>query len=244
MSRKIAVVTGANRGLGLEITRCLAEKGILVVLAARDQAKGLKAAEDFQKDELTVRFHELDVTSAASISVFGDFLEKEFGRCDILVNNAGILPDVKDHAIGDTNGGLRAPMENVRMAMETNAYGPLLMCQRLIPLMIKNNFGRIVNMSSDLASLTNMVADGKFMSYRMSKTALNMVTRVLASEIKGLGANILINSCTPGWCKTDLGGPYAPRDVKQGADTPVWLATLPDGGPSGGFFADRKPMAW
>jgi NAD(P)-dependent dehydrogenase (short-subunit alcohol dehydrogenase family) len=244
MTRRIAVVTGANRGIGLEIVRLLAEKNISVILAARDRAKGLKAAEDFQKDELTVRYHELDVTSAASISAFGDFLEKEFGRCDILVNNAGIFPDVKDHDLGDPGGGLRAPLENIRRAMETNAYGPLLLCQRLIPLMVKNNYGRIVNMASDLASLTHLDEDGKFLAYRISKAALNMVTRVLAAEIKAQNRNILINSCTPGWCRTDMGGPHAPRDVKQGADTPVWLATLPDNGPTGGFFADRKPIAW
>lgn len=243
MRTKVALVTGGNRGLGWEIVRQLAMQGILVILASRDKDRGMMTAGEFERQGLSVRFVALDVNSAASIEAVGDFIKKEFGRCDILVNNAGVFPDVKDYNVGDPVGGLGVPLENVRRAMETNAYGALLMCQEFIPLMKKNDYGRIVNMSSDLAQLTELAdPDGKFLAYRMSKVALNMITRVLAAETAG--TNILINSCTPGWCRTDMGGPYAERSAAEGADTPVWLAALPDDGPTGGFFRDRKPIVW
>ena len=244
MVRKVAIVTGGNRGLGWEIVRQLALKDVLVVLTARDRDKGLMAAEEFARQELPVRFHELDVTCATSIQALGDFLEKEFGRCDILVNNAGIFPDVTNHDAGDPGGGLQAPLDNIRRAMDTNTYGPLLLCQRLIPLMKKHKYGRIVNMSSDLAQLAGPVGHGRFLAYRISKLALNMVTCTFAEELKAQGENILINSVTPGWCKTDMGGPQAPRNPSDGAEGVVWLATLPEGGPTGGFFKDKKPIPW
>ncbi|MBF0595278.1 MAG: SDR family oxidoreductase [Candidatus Omnitrophica bacterium] len=242
MQHRVAVVTGGNRGLGWEIVRQLAEKDICVVLAGRNREKGLMAAGEFERQELAVRYAELDVTSAASIQALGDFVEKTFGRCDILVNNAGIFPDVWEYSVDDPLG-LHMPIDRARLAMETNAYAPLLLCELFIPLMKKNNYGRIVNMSSDLAQLTRLQdSSGKYLAYRMSKVALNMVTRVFAAETAG--TNMLINSCTPGWCRTDMGGAGAPRTAGQGADTPVWLATLPDGGPTGGFFKDRQPIDW
>ncbi|MEI6437515.1 MAG: SDR family oxidoreductase [Candidatus Omnitrophota bacterium] len=243
MDYRVAVVTGGNRGLGREIVRQLAEQDILVVLACRDREKGLLAVSEFEREELSVRFAPLDVSSAASVGVLGDFVHKTFGRCDILVNNAGIFPDVWDRPAIAPADGLHTPLEFVRKAMEVNTYAPLLLCQQFIPLMKRHDYGRIVNMSSDLAQLSDLTnPEGRFLAYRMSKTALNMVTRVLAAETAG--TNILINSCTPGWCRTDMGGPQAPRTAEQGADTPVWLATLPNSGPTGGFFKDRQPIAW
>lgn len=247
MAQRIAVVTGGNGGLGREITRQLALQGILVVLTARNAKKGLDTAQGFIREKLPVRFHQLDVTSSSSIDALGIFLEKEFGRCDILINCAGIFPDIMrdgacDHDRGDPDRALHVPLENIRTAMETNTYGPLLLSQRLVPLMQKNRYGRIVNISSGLGQLSDFEGKGEFVAYRISKTALNMVTLTLAAELKG--TNILVNSVCPGWCKTDMGGPYALRSAQEGAEGVVYLATLPDTGPTGGFFRDRKPISW
>ena len=234
MVKRVAVVTGANRGIGKEIACQLAQKGLTVILTSRDEAKGLKAVDDFQKDRVPVRFHLLDVTSPASIQTFVEFMTREIGRCDVLVNNAGIFPDREDSSI------FNAKIETIRIAMETNVYGPLQLCQGLVPLMRKNSYGRIVNLSSGMGQLKDM--NGGCPGYRISKTSINALTRILNDEL--LGENILVNSMCPGWVKTDMGGPGATRSVEQGADTAVWLATLPDNGPRGGFFRDRKPFAW
>jgi NAD(P)-dependent dehydrogenase (short-subunit alcohol dehydrogenase family) len=234
MKSRIAVVTGANRGIGLEVCRQLAKLGLVVVLTSRDKDKGLKAVADLQKKELPVRFHPLDVTSASSVRELAAFLEKEFGRCDVLVNNAGIFPDESGSGIFTTD------IQTVRTAMETNVYGPILLCQALVPLMKKNKYGRIVNFSSGMGQLSEM--NGGSPAYRISKTAINAVTRIVHAEIEG--GNILVNSLCPGWVKTAMGGAGATRSVEQGADTAVWLATLPDDGPSGKFFRDRKEMSW
>lgn len=234
MNQRVAVVTGANRGIGLETVRQLAGRGITVVLTSRNEKKGLKAVEVLKQQNLPVFFHVLDVANALSIHQFAYFMTEEFKRCDVLVNNAGIFPDQDDSSIFD------AKTETIRMAMETNVYGPVLLCQALVPLMRKNNYGRIVNLSSGMGQLSDM--NGHNPGYRISKTAINAVTRILNDELQG--ENILVNSMCPGWVKTDMGGPGATRPVEEGADTAVWLATLPDHGPRGGFFRDRKPMTW
>lgn len=240
LKEKIAVVTGANRGIGFEICRQLAEKGILVILTSRDEKKGLQACEKLDKEELPVRFHQLDVDHAASINNLKNFIEKEFGRCDILVNNAGIFPDVSNTSDEEDSSIFKVHLDTIRQAITTNVFGPLLMCQALIPLMKKNHYGRIVNMSSGMGQLTHM--NGGYPAYRFSKTALNTLTRILNDEL--LEHNILINSMCPGWVKTDMGGPGATRSIEEGADTAVWLATLPDKGPRGQFFRDRKEIPW
>ncbi len=242
LKERVAVVTGSNRGIGLEICRQLAAKGMLVILSCRDKAQGLAAAEKLQKQELAVRFHELDVDHAGSIMQLAEFVEKEFGRCDILVNNAGIFPDsLSGNASGETDSSaLHVKIETINKALTTNVYGPLLMCQALIPLMKKNNYGRIVNVSSGLGQLTDM--QGGYPAYRLSKTALNVLTRMFSHELKEF--NILVNSMSPGWVKTQMGGPQAPLSVEEGADTAIWLATAPDSGPTGKFFKERKEMAW
>jgi NAD(P)-dependent dehydrogenase (short-subunit alcohol dehydrogenase family) len=231
----------------LEIVRQLAQKNIMVILTARDAEKGSRVADKLEQQGFPVRFHELDVRSAESVDALGDFLEQEFGRCDILVNNAGIFPDIThngkvDHERGDPDGILKSPIDKVRDAMETNVYGPILLCQRIVPLMKKHKYGRIVNMSSGLGQLGDFEGDGRFLAYRMSKTAINMLTKTLSVELKD--ANILVNSVCPGWCKTDMGGPHAEFEPSKGAETPVWLATLPDKGSTGGFFRDKQPIAW
>jgi NAD(P)-dependent dehydrogenase (short-subunit alcohol dehydrogenase family) len=168
-------------------------------------------------------------------------IRKQFGRLDILVNNAGIMIDGEEDA---QNVG----QETIQMTMQTNVMGPLMLCQSCIPLMKTDGYGRIVNMASTLGSLTEM-ADPRSMyagvrtpAYRFSKAGLNCITTLLAKEVRD--DNILINSACPGWVRTDMGGDQAPLTPEQGADTPVWLATLPDGGPTGGFYRERTLIPW
>jgi NAD(P)-dependent dehydrogenase (short-subunit alcohol dehydrogenase family) len=235
MDKRVAVVTGANRGIGLEICRQLARRGgIRVVLTARNETKGKAAAGQLRDEGLEVDFHELDVTSEKSVKTLVGWLEGTCKRCDILVNNAGILADPRGSRFLDSRPA------TFRQTLDTNVFGPLLLCQALLPLMKRNRYGRIVNISSGQGQLSEMGAGTP--AYRISKTALNALTRVLAAEFAGSG--ILVNSMCPGWVRTDMGGPGAPRTVEQGADTAVWLATLPNDGPNGGFFRDRKPIAW
>lgn len=237
---RVAVVTGANRGIGFEVCRQLAQKGILVVLTSRDQEKGLAACQKLKKEELAARYCQLDVTHPSSIHRFWSFLQKEFGRCDILINNAGVLLDKKGPYDTSFPSIFNANTETIRQTMETNVYGPLLLCQAIVPLMRKNNYGRIINISSGLGQLTDM--NGGYPAYRISKAAINVLTCILSDELKD--HNILINSMCPGWVKTDMGGPDATRSPQEGADTAVWLATLPDDGPRGKFFRDRKEIPW
>jgi NAD(P)-dependent dehydrogenase (short-subunit alcohol dehydrogenase family) len=226
---KLAVVTGGNRGIGLEVCRQLAEKGYHVVLAARDLKKGEAAARSL-KGEVTAM--ELDVSSAQSIERFSQELAQRYGRLDVLVNNAGVMLD--------TGSALEVKADIIRRTIETNTLGAYQLLQRLLPLMKKGGYGRVVNVSSGMGQLSDM--NGGYPGYRISKTALNAVTRIFADEMEGTG--ILINSVCPGWVKTDMGGAEAERGVAEGADTLVWLATLPDNGPTGGFFRDREPIAW
>ena len=232
--KQVAVVTGANRGLGLEICRQLAQLGINVVLTSRDAAKGKAACNTLAALSLPVEFHQLDVTDARSVEELAAFLRDKFAGVDILVNNAGIMLDPRGSRLLDSN------IQTYRDTFETNVLGPLRLTQALLPSMKKRNYGRIVNMSSGQGQLSGMSSGTP--AYRISKTALNALTRIIAVETRA--TNILVNSMCPGWVKTDMGGPNAPRTVAEGADTAVWLATLPDDGPTGGFFRDRKRIPW
>ncbi len=227
------VVTGANRGLGLETCRQLAALGHRVVLTSRDTAKGQTAAEQLRRQGGNVVYHPLDVTSADSIRQLRDFVVHEFGAAEGLVNNAALYLD-------EGRDVLDVEIETYRLTLETNTIGPLMLCQAFVPLMVRQNYGRVVNVSSGAGQIASMAGDTP--SYRLSKLALNGLTRMLADSVKG--ANVLVNAVCPGWVRTDMGGPFAPVSVEAGADTIVWLATLPDGGPSGGFFRDRKPIEW
>jgi NAD(P)-dependent dehydrogenase (short-subunit alcohol dehydrogenase family) len=231
---RIALVTGGNRGIGNAIARQLAVGGLQVVLTARDASKGKAAAKALQESGLQVDFHRLDVTSCRSIRACVAAVAERLGRIDVLVNNAGILADPRGSRFLDSK------LDTYRDTVETNLYGPLQLAQAVVPLMKANRYGRIVNMSSGQGQLSDMGTGTP--AYRISKTALNALTRILAAEFHP--SNILVNSMCPGWVRTGMGGDGAPRTPDEGADTAVWLATLPDDGPTGGFFRDRKPIAW
>ncbi|TAE58693.1 MAG: SDR family oxidoreductase [Nostocales cyanobacterium] len=235
-TKRIAVVTGANRGLGFEASRQLAKNGYHVILTSRDQTKGEKATQILQNEGLKITFHPLDVTSDESCQKLAEFIETEFGRLDVLINNAAIMIDSRD-------GGksiFDAKIDTIKETMETNVYGVLRVTKALAPLMKKHKYGRIVNVSSTMGQLIHIETGHP--GYRISKTALNALTRILSNELQL--NNILVNSVCPGWVKTDMGGDQAPRTVEQGVDTIIWLATLPDGSSTGNFFKDHQPIAW
>jgi NAD(P)-dependent dehydrogenase (short-subunit alcohol dehydrogenase family) len=231
---RIALVTGGNRGIGLEICRQLAANGLTVVLTARDAGQGKAAVKALREDGLDVEFHRLDVASCRSIRACVAAVSERCGRIDVLVNNAGILADPRGSRFLDSK------LDTYRDTLETNLFGPLQLAQAVIPLMKANRYGRIVNMSSGLAQLSDIGVGTP--AYRISKTALNALTRILAAEFHE--NNILVNSMSPGWVRTRMGGEGAPRTPEQAADTAVWLGTLPDEGPTGGFFLDRQPIDW
>lgn len=230
---RVALITGANRGIGFEIARQLARLGIIAVIGSRDLAKGHQAAEGFKSEGLDAPVVQLDVDDPLSIAKGVAEANSFFGRIDILVNNAGILTD-KAKLV------LEIDPAEVEALFRSNTIGPLRMIQAVAPGMKERGYGRIVNLSSKLAQLKDMT--GGYPGYRISKTALNALTRVAAAEF-GPG-NIKVNAMSPGWVKTDMGGSDATRTVTEGADTAVWLATLPDDGPTGGFFDSRKAIAW
>jgi NAD(P)-dependent dehydrogenase (short-subunit alcohol dehydrogenase family) len=235
--KRVALVTGANRGMGLEIVRQLSRLGLIAVLAARDLEKGKVAADTLAAEEFDVPVVALDVTDADSIRAAVAEVRGLFGRIDVLVNNAAILKEgllPEDTSVLDVSGDL------VNQTFLTNTVGPLRMIQATVPGMRERGYGRIVNLSSGAGQLAEMGSG--FPAYRLSKSALNALTRITAAE---LGAHeIKINSVCPGWVRTDMGGPHATRTVEHGAETAVWLATLPEDGPTGGFFRDMKPIPW
>jgi NAD(P)-dependent dehydrogenase (short-subunit alcohol dehydrogenase family) len=229
----IAVVTGANRGLGLEIARQLAARSMHVVMTARSVELADAAVAQVRAQGGDASAFVIDVRDEDAGTRLATHLRERFGRVDVLINNAGVSLDRHEP-------GLRVDLALVRQTMEVNVYGALRLCQALIPAMVARGYGRVVNLSSELGALNEI--DALRLAYRMSKASLNVVTRVLAAEIEGTG--VLVNSMCPGWVSTEMGGTRAPRSVEQGADTAVWLATLPDDGPNGGFFQDRRPHAW
>ena len=231
----VAVVTGANRGLGLETSRQLAALGYLVLLTARREPEGRAAVQRLATQGLSVRFHPLDVTNEVSVRTLAETV-RGIGRLDVLVNNAGIFCDPPP---GTPEASVfRADLARVRESIETNTLGPLRLCQALIPLMAGR--GRVVNVSSGMGQLDEM--NGCCPGYRMSKVSLNALTRMLADELKATA--VKVNSVCPGWVRTDMGGANADLTVKEGARGIVLAATLPDDGPSGGFLRDGKPIAW
>jgi NAD(P)-dependent dehydrogenase (short-subunit alcohol dehydrogenase family) len=239
--KRVALVTGANRGIGFEIARQLAGKGLTVILGARDDKKGANAQKQLVAEGLDVHFTSIDVADTTSIMAAVGRINDSFGRLDVLVNNAGIMIDAE-------TGILELPMTLLENTLKTNAFGPLLLSQGCVPIMRKHQYGRIVNISSTLGALTDIVnpdshyTEFQTPAYRLSKSVLNGITALLAKELRA--ENILVNAVCPGWVRTDLGGPRAPLSPEQAAETPVWLATLPDSGPTGGFFREQQPIPW
>lgn len=233
---RVALISGANRGIGLEIARQLSRLGVVAVMGSRDLEGGKRAQASLAGEGLQPDLVALDVTDAASIADAVAETRQRHGRIDILVNNAGILLDGPSSGLGVEN----VDPALVKRAFETNLIGPLMLIQAVAPIMRAQKYGRIVNLSSGLGQLSEMGAG--WPAYRISKTALNALTRMASAELANDG--IKVNAMCPGWVKTDMGGPDAERPVEQGADTAVWLAMLDDAGPTGGYFRDRAPIAW
>jgi NAD(P)-dependent dehydrogenase (short-subunit alcohol dehydrogenase family) len=241
-TEKVALVTGANKGIGLETARQLHAKGITVILGSRDLARGEAAANSIGAGE-SLRVIKLDVGSEADRNAAVEYIEKEFGRLDILVNNAGVLLDGR---AGNATSTTSMPM--LRETFEINFFAVVDLTQKLLPLIRKSAAGRIVNLSSILASLTLHATKGspiyetKTFAYDASKAALNSFTIHLAHELRG--TKIKVNSAHPGWVKTEMGGEGAQLEIEDGARTSVELATLPEAGPSGAYLHMGEPLPW
>jgi NAD(P)-dependent dehydrogenase (short-subunit alcohol dehydrogenase family) len=233
IKHRVALVTGANRGIGLEVVRQLALQGFTTILGARDPQKGEEASSRLTQSGLKVIPVQLDVTEQSSVDAAKLLVEEQFGKLDVLVNNAAILYDSWQRAES-------ASLDTVCEAFETNTLGAWRMCLAFIPLLRKSDHARIVNVSSESGSLTLM--GGGTPAYSVSKAGLNALTRMLADELRSSG--ILVNSVCPGWVATEMGGRDAPRTVGEGAASVMWAATLLDDGPTGGFFRDGEPLEW
>ncbi len=226
---RVAVITGAAKGLGLETARQLSNLGLRVILTGRDETALANAAKSIENAE----WHGLDVADAASVATFFDWLEERHGRLDVLVNNAGRVYGGHAATILETDP------EVVSEAVRNNAIGAFRMMQRALPMMAQGGYGRIVNVSSGMGALTDMGSGA--VPYRTSKATLNALTLLTAHEAP---EGIKVNAVCPGWVRTDMGGPSATRDVEKGACGITWAATLPDNGPTGGFFRDGAEIAW
>lgn len=234
--KRVALITGAYKGLGLEIARQLGQQGIVVIVSARSIAKAEDAAAQLRKEQIEARGVELDVTDSSHIQSVTELINREYGRLDILVNNAGVY---LDH-LGNSPDVMRA-------SFEANVFGPQALSDALLPLLKQSDAGRIVNQSSILGSLGTLLADEMLgprsvPGYTTSKAAMNAWTVQLSIALRD--TNVKVNACHPGWVKTDMGGEGAPMEISEGAETAVWLATLPADGPTGGFFHKQELLPW
>ncbi len=242
--KKIALITGGNKGLGLEIGRQLGKLGYAVLLGARSVSKGESAAKQLRAEKLDARAVKLDVTSAEDIAAVTRTIESKFGCLDVLVNNAGVK--LEKGWTQNTTSIMDAAM--LRDTFDANFFGLVALTQSLLPLLRKSDAARVVNVSSILGSVSLQATPGsptyktKLFAYNTSKAALNMFTIHLAHELRH--TNIKVNSAHPGWVKTDMGGSGANMSTEEGARTEVQLATLPADGPSGGFFHEGDAIAW
>ncbi len=231
LTGKVALITGANKGIGLEIARQLGAQGITVLIGARDEQRGREAAQKLKAEQIDAHAVQLDVTEQATIDAVASQIENKFGKLDILVNNAGIALDTEPPSQLD--------IEVLRRTYETNFFSIFAVTKAMLPLLRKSEAGRIVNMSSGLGSLTQNsdpnyeYAQTKLLAYNSSKTALNAMTIQFAYELKD--TPIKVNSADPGYVATEINGNRGVRTVQQGATAPVRLATLSEDGPTGGF---------
>jgi NAD(P)-dependent dehydrogenase (short-subunit alcohol dehydrogenase family) len=230
---RVALVTGANRGLGFETSRQLLANGLNVVLTGRDDRALDRALRGLGRDDARAMIVRMDVTDVASIKRAEQAVAKRFGRVDVLVNNAAVL-------LFENEDVLSIPADAHRRTFDTNVFGVVDVCRVFAPEMVRAGYGRIVNVSSGAGQLATMSTYAP--AYSISKAALNAFTRILAHTYRDSG--VLVNAVDPGWVRTDMGGPSAPRSPQEGAETIVWLATLPDNGPTGGFFRDRRAIEW
>ncbi|GGD89638.1 SDR family NAD(P)-dependent oxidoreductase [Paenibacillus nasutitermitis] len=236
---RVALVTGANRGIGKEISRQLALMGLRVIIACRDEWKGKQVVDEMRADGIQLDLLTVDISDKDSVQNLIQAVRGKYGRLDVLVNNAGVLLD---------HGTSLLELEEavLRQTLETNFYGALRLSQGFYPMMVKQGYGRIVNVSSGVGAFDILQGKGGLRSsssaYRMSKTMLNALTCLLAAET--MGADIKVNAMCPGRVKTDMGGADAPSSVAEGADTAVWLAALDQAGPNGQFFRSRQPISW
>jgi NAD(P)-dependent dehydrogenase (short-subunit alcohol dehydrogenase family) len=233
--RRIALVTGGNRGLGLEIARQLAKAEIITLIGVRNLQKGQEAQQTLKAEGLTVAVTPLDVTNGDSIREAAQTIEQTYGKLDILVNNAGILPDEDSE-----DSGLKVPAQAVLRVFETNALGPLQVSQAMLALLKRSPSATIVNISSGLGALHDM--EGGYPAYRISKASLNAITRILAAELNGTA--IRVHSVCPGWVKTDMGGPNAERTPQQSVAGIIPLLLEPHPELNGLFVRDGKPIDW
>jgi NAD(P)-dependent dehydrogenase (short-subunit alcohol dehydrogenase family) len=230
---RVALVTGANRGLGFETCRQLLARGMRVVLTGRDEASARRALGTLGVSENHAIALQMDVTDAGSIKSAQRAAARRLGHVDVIVNNAAVL-------LFENASVLSIPADAYRRTFETNLFGAIEVCRAFARGMSERGYGRIVNVSSGAGQLASMSTYAP--AYSISKAALNAFTRILAATYEGTG--VLINAVDPGWVRTDMGGPAAPRSVEEGADTIVWLATLPGDGPTGGFFHNRRQIPW
>lgn len=230
---KVALVTGANRGIGFDTCRLLAQKGFHSVLTSRNKEKGEDAVEKLKDEGLMLYYEQLDVTDESSIQNVKKKIEQKFERLDILINNAAICYDNWQRTAS-------ADLEIVQEALNTNLLGPWRMCKAFIPMMRRQGYGRIVNVSSGDGSFKKMEATTP--AYGVSKAALNALTVKLAAELTGTG--ILVNAVDPGWTQTDMGGSDAPKSPQKAAEGVVWAATLPYNGPTGNFLKNQQVIEW
>ena len=235
-SAYVAVVSGGNRGIGREVCRQLADLGHTVVLTARSETAAKEAAGETHA-QTGLLHHQLDVTDPASVIQLRNDIVAQFGRIDILINNAAVYLD-KKQASGSPLLDLDPSI--LEQTMKANLTGPLRLIQAFLPGMIDRGYGRIVNVSSDMGRITALHPSGAY--YRLSKLALNGLTKMVAAE--ATGTKVLVNAVSPGWVRTDMGGPAAARSIEEGASGIVWAATLPDGGPTGLLFRDGKELGW
>ncbi|MBW4583313.1 MAG: SDR family oxidoreductase [Tildeniella nuda ZEHNDER 1965/U140] len=235
--KRIALVTGSHKGLGYAIARKLGQQdGIQVIVTSRKEQDGLSAQQRLATEGIEVDYHPLDVTNDFSVQQLTEWVQQTYSKVDVLVNNAGVNPTMQP----EEASLLTVQLETMLETLTTNVLAVARITQALLPFMQAQNYGRIVNVSTEMASLTTIDSDYYPLapSYRLSKVGLNGFTVLLAKELQG--TNILVNSYSPGWMQTDMGGSEAPFTADEGAETAVYLATLPEHGAQGKFFAEMR----